>query len=1212
MIQMKFKQLATVGVCCSMLANSLGGVTAVAETMTIESSPTVESTKESTRETESPTTKTEEGTAKVEANKEEAVLEKQETMETVEEGNAKITEIFNDEESLLQPKQISPKATMNFPQLTYQFGFIDETGMRVDASTIHLAYDIWVGEALTTTNVWKTLSIEKGRLATTNNNLKEIIYPKQSLNTVSGRYWQYSAANLTFIPPRYYEKMSVYNKNGNFDTNYLFPNINIYNALGSNVAMETPTKNLSSWFELKKSGSQSFIFNQTIEAAPVDVQVPAYLRELIYPDQISNVGGYYVIDKPVYYYLTNRKVTENFVDATGAKITPPTGFTQGKQTVIDSDSFTYTSSKALPDTYTASSGKTYKFKGWYKGTTKPATLKTEKTPSYAVTYDNQDDMTAVYAEVAMETLPGYTYQFGFVDEAGQLIDPTKVGLTYDLWAYEDKVETVTEKGVNANNNGQLKEMKIADRVVKQPTAATAGEDTIYSPINMQVTLPKYYQTLTPSDGTNAKYPVPQMIQSSSGREENLPVTEATFALKELKPYTFGMKNLFTNPLTPNTPYPTPFRRYTKWAGGPVPVNTMYSKVLSPVYYMVKNRRVTENYVDVNGAKITPPERFTQGKQTVINSDSFTYTSAEDLPEMYNADGKTYKFKGWYKGTTKPATLKTEKTPSYAVTYDDQDDLTVVYEEVQAIDFPELTYQFGFVDESGKRVDASTVGLIYDRWFGENRLGTVMDWSTRSLEENLTAPTNNNLKEIIYPAHSVALKEGTDLQFSAVNIRFVPPKYYGKMSIYPPNDVNSTVYPFPKLTLHPSGTPGNMNAIGTFELKSNEHQEFEFSNLTAAAPIGIRLPWYLRQLIPSRVNDQRGYYSASGPFYYYLTKRRITENFIDTNGTKITPPAGFTQGNQIVIDNDNFTYTSAQSLPEIYQADGKSYRFKGWYKGNEKENLKTTKTPSYAVTYDDQDDMTAVYEEGKWETLPGYTYQFGFVDEAGQLIDPTKVDFTYDMWAYEDKVETITEKAVNASNNGQLKEMKIADRVVKQPTAATAGEDTIYSPINMQVTLPKYYQTLIPSDGTNTNYPVPQMVQYPAGREQILSVTEETFALKELKPYTFGMKNLFTNELTPNTPYPRPFRRYTNWNSAGGLVPVNTLYSKVLSPVYYMLQNRRVTENFVDANGAKITPPEGFTQGQQTSITSNDFTYTSAKALPDTYTAGGKTYKFKGW
>ncbi|WP_172617284.1 hypothetical protein, partial [Enterococcus faecalis] len=92
----------------------------------------------------------------------------------------------------------------------------------------------------------------------------------------------------------------------------------------------------------------------------------------------------------------------------------------------------------------------------------------------------------------------------------------------------------------------------------------------------------------------------------------------------------------------------------------------------------------------------------------------------------------YKFKGWYKGKTKPNTLTTTKAPSYAVTYNNDDDLTVVYEEIEFFDFPALTYQFGFVDESGKRVDASTIGLTYDKWRGE-LLTNVNDWKTVSLE-----------------------------------------------------------------------------------------------------------------------------------------------------------------------------------------------------------------------------------------------------------------------------------------------------------------------------------------------------------------------------------------------------------------------------------------------------------------------------------------------
>lgn len=115
-------------------------------------------------------------------------------------------------------------------------------------------------------------------------------------------------------------------------------------------------------------------------------------------------------------------------------------------------------------------------------------------------------------------------------------------------------------------------------------------------------------------------------------------------------------------------------------------------------------------------------------------------------------------------------------------------------------------------------------------------------------------------------------------------------------------------------------------------------------------------------VSEATNLFNSYYTPVGTIYYQLTNRKVTENFVDATGAKITPPADFTQGKQTVIDSDNFTYTSTKALPASYTADGKSYQFKGWYKGTDKTALKTTKTPSYAVTYDDKDDMTAVYEE----------------------------------------------------------------------------------------------------------------------------------------------------------------------------------------------------------------------------------------------------------
>ncbi|EPH86867.1 hypothetical protein D923_02573, partial [Enterococcus faecalis 06-MB-S-04] len=285
----------------------------------------------------------------------------------------------------------------------------DESGKRVDASTIDLTYDNWHGELLSSVDGWKTTNIEKGQVALTKNNLKEIVYPSHSLEIMNGRHSQYSAANLTFKIPKYYENISVYNKNGTFDTAYPFPTIKVNTST-------TPLSNRPQLFQLKKSNNQSFIFNQTTAAAPADVQVPYNLREIVYDPATSvNKGLYHMLDKPIYYYLTNRKVTENFVDTNGTKITPPTGFTQGNQIPMTSNTFKYTAAKALPATYTAGD-KTYTFQGWYKGKTKPNTLTTSTTPTYNTTFDGNDDMTAMYKEVTA-VYPGFYAQF--VDEQGK-------------------------------------------------------------------------------------------------------------------------------------------------------------------------------------------------------------------------------------------------------------------------------------------------------------------------------------------------------------------------------------------------------------------------------------------------------------------------------------------------------------------------------------------------------------------------------------------------------------------------------------------------------------------------------------------------------------------------------------------------------------------------------------------------------------------------
>ncbi|EHQ2577809.1 WxL domain-containing protein [Enterococcus faecalis] len=675
------------------------------------------------------------------------------------------------------------------------------------------------------------------------------------------------------------------------------------------------------------------------------------------------------------YYIYYKKLYENFVNSNGQKITPPSGFTQGKRTVINSEAYTFKQSGTLLDTYQAD-GKTYKFKGWYKGKTKPNTLTTTKVPSYAVTYNNDDDLTVVYEEIEFLEFPSRTYQFGFVDESGKRVDASTIDLTYDNW-YGIGTEppnnipsawatTKIETGIKANTKNNLKEI-----IYPVQSLETNSNDSFqFSAVNLRYQLPRIYKSISIQNqqgGFDAAYPYPSILNPSGAEINNTP---QYFELKNNGGQEFVF-NRTTAPAPENVQLPFYLRYVSSFLTG----KAMYYTIQGPIYYYLTNRRVTENFVDANGTKITPPTGFTQGKQTVINSDPYTFKQSGTLPDTYTTGGKTYKFKGWYKGKTKPNTLTTTKAPSYAVTYDDNDDLNVVYEEIEAFDFPALTYQFGFVDESGKRVDASTIKLTYDNWHGEGLATNSADsnkpdyWKTVSLEKGQVAPTKNNLKEIAYPAQSLEILSDRSTQHSAANLTFTLPNYYEKISVYNKSGTFDIAYPFPNIQGNNYSEPfvegENKLLSRNFELKNNGSQSFIFNRTTTAAPIDIQVPSYLRKVVhnPNLGSGVATYLTIDKPVYYYLTNRKVTENFVDTNGTKITPPTGFTQGNQIPMTSNTFKYTSAKALPASYTTGGKTYIFQGWYKGKTKPNtLTTSTTPTYNTTFDGNDDMTAMYKE----------------------------------------------------------------------------------------------------------------------------------------------------------------------------------------------------------------------------------------------------------
>ncbi len=663
------------------------------------------------------------------------------------------------------------------------------------------------------------------------------------------------------------------------------------------------------------------------------------------------------------YYIYYKKLYENFVNSNGQKITPPSGFTQGKRTVINSEAYTFKQSGTLPDTYQAD-GKTYKFKGWYKGKTKPNTLTTTKAPSYAVTYNNDDDLTVVYEEIEFLEFPSRTYQFGFVDESGKRVDASTIDLTYDNW-YGIGTEppnnipsawatTKIETGIKANTKNNLKEI-----IYPVQSLETNSNDSFqFSAVNLRYQLPRIYKSISIQNqqgGFDTAYPYPSILNPSGAEINNTP---QYFELKNN-----GGQEFVFNRTTAAAPENVQLPFYLRYVSSFLTGKAMYYTIQGPIYYYLTNRRVTENFVDANGTKITPPTGFTQGKQTVINSDPYTFKQSGTLPDTYTTGGKTYKFKGWYKGKTKPNTLTTTKAPSYAVTYDDNDDLNVVYEEIEAFDFPALTYQFGFVDESGKRVDASTIDLTYDNWHGE-LLSSVDGWKTTSIEKGQVALTKNNLKEIVYPSHSLEIMNGRISQYSAANLTFKIPKYYENISVYNKNGTFDTAYPFPTIKVNTSTTPLSSRPQ-LFQLKKSNNQSFIFNQTTAAAPADVQVPYNLREIVydPADSVDKGLYHMLDKPIYYYLTNRKVTENFVDANGTKITPPTGFTQGNQIPMTSNTFKYTAARALPASYTTGGKTYIFQGWYKGKTKPNtLTTSTTPTYNTTFDGNDDMTAMYKE----------------------------------------------------------------------------------------------------------------------------------------------------------------------------------------------------------------------------------------------------------
>ena len=1002
MKQTKWQRLAAIGLCGSLLVNAFSGVTAVAETVTIESSPTAESSvkeeMQASSETQETTTETSreevtqetEKQAEVAVEKKEAPLVKEAEQEKAEaQQEVQLTpqlpvQIQNRAigvkagnlasaqqqiKTLIANKNFTHANIIRFPEVIFGLAIDAENNTQIQMADFNLTANMVTMDktsvnSIITTNVEKQAVPIVKIMSGFDITIHSISF---NLNAVSRRRY---LDDIILQTPKYVEDITI-----DAPIVYLWSS-GLFNL--SDFA-ELPPATISKIDESKFEISSYETLTEPVEGISRVNKIQHYFSYLANPASSTSVHLATFLPKNDYKLsLIYKKVTENFVDATGAKITPPTGFTQGQQTSITSNDFTYTSAKALPDTYKAG-GKTYKFKGWYKGTDQTA-LKTTKTPSYAVTYDDQDDMTAVYEDLGeTTTLPAQTFKFSFVDEQGNLVNPSGISLKGNLQEYVSDETPKIIGEIIGKDNGMVKEYTIPEKVFY---GVTDTRFSFYGAKRSIFTLPKYYKSLTKNPGTYYSKTA-KVYPAASIRRKNF----ITGVLETEIPNDLTYRDLFTmadptqfslaearyNVSPTNTTFTALGMAFMRPAEGIVVI----SKDDSPIYYYLENRRVTENFVDATGAKITPPTGFTQGNKVVIDSENFTYTSAKALPDTYTVGDKNYKFKGWYKGTDQTK-MKTTKTPSYAVTYDDKDDMTAVYEEVQEITVHPGFYA-EFVDEQGKAfTNPLTLSGNYTEFFRKtatspfeatgslypmvgSKEATVANRYKVETKQNVLIP---NDYELFSDLPTGVLNKGFALNNFDITNEL---KYVDKVEA-----TTKTITLYDYETISDIGTnllsDSATTSFTSFETVFNRETNNTFSVKARWGQSGLTRDVLPSLLFLTSANSQPRLFGFDGTsdykqtINYKVTRKQVTENFVDATGAKITPPTGFTQGKQTPMTSNSFTYTSAKALPATYTVGDKNYKFKGWYKGTDKTALKTTKTPSYAVTYDDKDDMTAVYEE----------------------------------------------------------------------------------------------------------------------------------------------------------------------------------------------------------------------------------------------------------
>ena len=694
MKRINWQRIATIGLCSSLVINAFSGATAVAETVTSESSPTVASsaTQESTESSQETTeTSREEGTQETEKQAEIPEV-KTETTESVPENSSE-----NDRQKSISPRWV-PNDQVIYPRMI--FGFTDETGKAFADENLTLSGTYYKLARHTATSQWRPYADR---------------YPIVSSNAGGGQYRVAVNATipmpydfLTNLPAGYthnlyaIEQLKIDNTLKYVDSIVAPPgsiNMTRYSVQQTSEAAQFGNyvkQNLTQRDRIFSKNSANIFSLNSLALAPEITDVLTMLRT----DSVERgpilIGfdGTATYRETLNYVVTRKQVTEKFVDTNGVAITPPTGFTQNKKTPMTSNAFTFKQAGTLPDTYKASNGKTYKFKGWYKGKTKPNTLTTTKAPSYAVTYDGNDDLTVVYEEETVTTLYP-SLDVNFVDEKGVGFTPaltfsgkyrvqrTSDRLYTDLYDLTSKSQGSGQYTLSLNNgtmplSPELLRVYGNDKPINGTNRLNFSLDKLA--INQQL---KYVNSieLDTVKSVMKMYGYNYTSGSATIIDPNQVPTEYNLSAGNIALLGFDTDGVYFSKESSGV-FNT-LMGYASDGGKPLITMNLFSGNpvnASKLVYTVTRKQVTENFVDTNGTKITPPTGFTQGNQIPMTSNTFKYTVTRALPASYTTGGKTYIFQGWYKGKTKPNTLTTSTTPTYNTTFDGNDDMTAVYKE----------------------------------------------------------------------------------------------------------------------------------------------------------------------------------------------------------------------------------------------------------------------------------------------------------------------------------------------------------------------------------------------------------------------------------------------------------------------------------------------------------------------------------------------------